>query len=370
MTAACHRIKHDASAVPEDWQNKSDLAESLHRLASQLGQATLLSNLALVVVDCRMKAQQFEQAIAWTHRAKAPDDQPKALYQRACAHCHRGDFAQTAAALDSVLSLMTAKRFDWDKSTASAWGETKQSGDFNVNGASQALSDLNADLGAIGVRPFLVSGTLLGYARNGALLSHDKDVDVGVFGWEAQFDIAACLMRNRRFRVSTRNLLGQRAYCVPAIHNASGITIDIFFYQPDGDKLVTGVNHDFGYIQEFEFSRFDLQKIDFLETGFYAPDDIDKNLAENFGDWRIPDRNYISHLESPSTRKVGGDVYMIVVRTSLLSALIGKNLEKAARAFKIAVRHAHSPLQLGADLLQQMDESCGFSTLQQVAVEA
>ena len=148
------------------------------------------------------------------------------------------------------------------------------------------------------------------------------------------------------------------------------ITIDIFFYQPDGDKLVTGVNHDFGYMQEFEFSRFDLQKIDFLETGFYAPDDIDKNLAENFGDWRIPDRNYISHLESPSTRKVGGDVYMIVARTSLLSALIAKNFEKAARAFKIAVRHADGPCRLGAELLQQLDESCGFAASQQVAVEA
>ena len=59
-----------------------------------------------------------------------------------------------------------------------------------------------------------------------------------------------------------------------------------------------------------------------------------------------------------------------LVRRGTRWSMIGKNLEKAARAFKIAVRHAHSPLQLGADLLQQMDESCGFSTLQQVAVEA
>ena len=35
----------------------------------------------------------------------------------------------------------------------------------------------------------MVSGTLLGYARTGSVLSHDKDMDVGLFGWEEQFEI-------------------------------------------------------------------------------------------------------------------------------------------------------------------------------------
>ena len=34
----------------------------------------------------------------------------------------------------------------------------------------------------LGVTPFLVGGVCLGLVRNGALLKHDKDIDIGVMG--------------------------------------------------------------------------------------------------------------------------------------------------------------------------------------------
>src|SRR5690606_37477131 len=46
--------------------------------------------------------------------------------------------------------------------------------------ARQALLDLRSDLSRADVKFFLVSGTLLGCVREGNILGHDKDIDVGV----------------------------------------------------------------------------------------------------------------------------------------------------------------------------------------------
>ena len=58
----------------------------------------------------------------------------------------------------------------------------------------------------------------------------------------------------------------------------------------------------------------ELKEVSFLGIDFYVPDDVEKNLAENFGNWRQSDPEYISHLQSPSTVDVGGLVYQIVGR--------------------------------------------------------
>jgi len=202
---------------------------------------------------------------------------------------------------------------------------------------------------------------LLGYARNGSLLSHDKDVDVGVMGWESQFDVAATLLQSKLFRVPLKYLKGKSCYFLPIIHQNTDVNIDIFFYRSQGDKLVTGVNHSFGYLQEFSFSKFDLQKIKFLGTDFYAPENIELNLRENFGNWRIPDKNYISHLESPSTIDVGGQVYMIVARINLLAAMISKDRIKAHRAFNLATTKARPGNAINPDLVARLFKVCQFS---------
>src|SRR5262249_38317701 len=49
-----------------------------------------------------------------------------------------------------------------------------------VKDGSLALSQLKEELDKLGVEFFLVSGTFLGCEREGSLLGHDKDIDVGV----------------------------------------------------------------------------------------------------------------------------------------------------------------------------------------------
>jgi hypothetical protein len=67
----------------------------------------------------------------------------------------------------------------------------------------------------------------------------------------------------------------------------------------------------------------------------YVPDDFEKNLEENFGNWKHPDKGYISHLESPSTMKSDGYGYQITLRMHILGAIKSKDTEKLMRIEKI-----------------------------------
>lgn len=324
--------------------------------------AGVRSKLALALADSHFWGKKFPESIQWALRVDSAEDVITARFLIAQCHCHVGDLQASIAELDRILWQMTAKPHDWHDATA---GSSKPKGERAfAERASKALTDLQATLDPLHKKAFLVSGTLLGYARNGAPLSHDKDVDVGIIGWEDQFDIVDALVKSGLFIVDFRGLRGHRAYCIGVDHKATGVCVDLFFYHAVGEQLITGVNHDFGYLQKFAFSKFDLQEIDFLGGTFHAPGDIDRNLTENFGNWRIPDPDYISHMESPSTMDVGGAVHMIVARLHLISAMNRKKFIKGRRAFEFFKAHSASPAAMRADLLERVDRSCLFSAEQ------
>jgi phosphorylcholine metabolism protein LicD len=201
--------------------------------------------------------------------------------------------------------------------------------------ASKALKDLAIISSKKNIPFFLVSGTLLGYAREGKLLSHDKDIDIGILGWENQFELSLAVKQSGIFSLEVDFLKGKKTYFIPIKHIATGIWIDIFVYHEQNDHLVTGVDFFFGHQQTFEFTKFDLKEIDFLGVKMYAPSNIEKNLDENFGNWKIPDKGYISHLESPSTMNKHSVDYQITTRMQVLAAIKSKDILKLRRIEKI-----------------------------------
>ena len=97
--------------------------------------------------------------------------------------------------------------------------------------------------------------------------------------------------------------------------------IDIFVYHPQDEHLVTGVDFFFGYRQTFAFTPFQLKDVEFLGVDMKIPANAELNLTENYGEWRSPDPDYLSHLESPSTMNKGALPYMLTARLSALSAI-------------------------------------------------
>lgn len=195
---------------------------------------------------------------------------------------------------------------------------------FNILAAEDALIDINNHLKNKGLKPFLISGTLLGYARQGALLAHDKDVDIGIIGWENQFTIAEALLEAGHYKLDLTQLTGHNRFLMSAQDLKNGMAIDIFLFHEKDDHFLHGIDFDMDFTQNFKFSKFELKEIDFLDGKFYAPVNIDQNLKENYGDWKTPAPSYVVTVESPAlcnTPKTGGILIYLEVLITIVKGM-------------------------------------------------
>jgi hypothetical protein len=292
----------------------------------KVGERELVGSLRQLQASALEMDGKYLQAIELlnSHQNQGPNKSSPLLDLARC-HCKNGDLKESLAILDQTL-LMIDKLAHLDTSTIDMEQQKKieadQPGKFNVQGASAALKDLNQILTAKNMKVFLVSGTLLGYARDGQLMAHDKDIDVGIIGWESQFDMCMALQESGLYTVGAEFLQGHQSYYIPIQHNLTGAWIDVFIYHQEGDKLVTGVDFFYGYRQRFAFTPFELDEVEFLGARMYVPRNIDLNLTENYGDWKTPDKSYISHLESPSTMNKGGLEFMMTARLTAINAVL------------------------------------------------
>lgn len=318
------------------------------------------SHLALRACHVFLKTGNYPAAIKAANQASDGLHQIEGSYNAAQAYCYLNEFPQAIQSLDQCLELLI-------KNPDSINIEETQaaSKDFDIEAAGKALADLQDILSGIGKRAFLLSGTLLGYAREGQLLAHDKDIDVCIIGWEDQFNILDAIQKSGLFWINFKKLKGQNCYCIPIAHLQHHITIDLFFGHPENGKLITGIDHDFGYLQKFAFTPFELQEIDFLGKKFFAPSDIDRNLTENFGDWRHPDPGYLSHLESPAIVDPGGLIYQVITRTQAIASLTKKKTAKLERVIAIMRRYQHMPGGIKDELLDQLEKASNMLDVEQ-----
>jgi hypothetical protein len=317
------------------------IRDQLPRHAATLGRVR--SSLALSASHAFALAGCHQQVLDTAPMADTQDDRYYGQYEMARALCRMQRMPECIARLDDLVVSMSRYHREHGIPVAGALPPSVQGPVFDVAQASQALVELQDLLHGVGQKAFLVSGTLLGYAREGRLLAHDKDIDVGIVGWEDQFDVASALLQSGRFEVNLARLNGARSYHLPVLHKATRVHIDIFIYHPENGKWVTGVESDFGYLQKFAFSPFGLKSVSFLGIDFYVPDDVEKKLEENFGNWRAPDPCYISHLESPSTVDVGGMAYQVVARLRALEAMASGNGNKLSRVVTLMERLGDFP---------------------------
>lgn len=289
------------------------------------------STLSLCASDCFYRAKEYALTLEAAKLASAPEDRARAAYETARVHCHLDDIPSTLKQLDNMIALMGLDSVDFERQPPK---------EFVTADAAHALVDLQNALSEVGQKAFLVSGTLLGFAREGKILDHDKDLDLGVIGVENQFDVAQALLQSGRFRIDMRGLREyNKTYHLKIYHLDARVSIDIFIYHPEGGKLVTGVQSDFGYLQKFAFTPFELKTVSFMGIDFFVPKDMDLKLTENFGEWRHSDPDYISHLQSPSTVDVGGPIFQVVGRLRALEAIRDQKPERLARVIDIMALH-------------------------------
>jgi len=192
---------------------------------------------------------------------------------------------------------------------------------FNIGHAVDTLQTVSRALRAKGLQPFLMSGTLLGYERNRSLLPHDKDLDLGLIGWENQFAVVQVLLELGHFQVDLSELTGNKRYLLSALDIRNGISVDFFLFHDHGDHFRHGIDFEYGYTENFRFSKFHLEEVEFLGEPYWVPSNIDLNLTENYGDWKTPEKNYVVTVEAPAIMEQGGLIHRLTAQLELIKTI-------------------------------------------------
>lgn len=180
--------------------------------------------------------------------------------------------------------------------------------------ADEAILALHDALQALGVPFFLTFGTLLGVIRDGRLLDHDKDMDIGLF-----FDVPRKKLLDdlKPFGFLPDSNLGTVQDDDPLFNYSvakkdNNIAIDFFFFKEEGDKLVTGIDFPNCPLR-WAFPRFDLSKRTWLGKTWFVPNPPGTFLESVYGKtWTIPDP-YFDTLLSGKNRNKAADGYITCV---------------------------------------------------------
>lgn len=181
---------------------------------------------------------------------------------------------------------------------------------FNDRDAAIALSTIKNCLDKHEIPFFLISGTLLGCIRENKLLSHDKDIDIGVWDTHTVEQLKQ-IIRNSGFFY----ILPIYSQDILVIRHVNGVSIDIFIhYKSQNDYWHAGRKCS------WHNSPFELSEYFFLGNSYLIPANYELYLSENYGDnWRVPQINFDSALDTPNMKILSHIEFVIYLYKKILS---------------------------------------------------
>lgn len=245
-----------------------------------------------ILEDCALK---FSRKKVWIYLANLVDSPEE--YYKFCQHLERVQqntpflknddqiYQKVNAALRAGLDDTALKLCQTIKKV-----QKKKTNTFSDSLAIQALNDLRLVLEKHNIPFFLISGTLLGCIREGKLLGHDKDVDVGVWDKYSYEQLACILGQSGYFYI-----VPTRTKHFVMLRHVNGTMIDVFIhYREENDYWHAGVKI------KWHNSPFELIEKYFLGNNYFIPKDYDLYLTENYGDWKIPKTDFNSAFDTPN----------------------------------------------------------------------
>lgn len=149
-----------------------------------------------------------------------------------------------------------------------------------------------------GIRPFLAFGTLLGKEREAGFMAHDGDLDMGILTTEGDAGRVQPLLERAGFSMEVSE--GPHWPCRLKLSCKEGVPIDIVFFHPDGDHLLT-YGSFIGHRLIRKRTLFGLKEDLFLNTRVWVPDPPSTFLDENYGTWQQPVDFYHYNISSRLT---------------------------------------------------------------------
>lgn len=175
--------------------------------------------------------------------------------------------------------------------------------------AHEAMHTIQHHGEVAGAKLFLVSGTLLGPYREGALLTHDYDLDFGVFSDDAALErFARQICSDPRFELQkkfsiTNELAAYNEYFsgragAPLKYSLlyrGNVTIDVFVHIRHNGTIYHGTDRNIWLNSSFDLKPWKLNGISYL-----IPSEPECYLEENYGDWRLPVFDYHCATDTPN----------------------------------------------------------------------
>ena len=152
--------------------------------------------------------------------------------------------------------------------------------------------------------------------REGKILSHDYDIDIGVFEEDIKCDIAKLICKEGVFCIHEFNTPG-----IFKVKHINGILIDIFIHYREGKKV-----YHLGAKNKWSNTNFKLQKYKFLDSEYYGALDYELYLSENYGnDWKVSKKDFNSILDTPNIEITDSKGYVVHLYKLLYSGYNNKS---------------------------------------------
>ncbi len=234
---------------------------------------------------------------------------------------------------------------------------------FVVCDGELALKDLKDILLSISVPFFLLWGTLLGVVRDGELIAHDKDLDVGI-NWDVDRQkVFKALLASNKFALLENTVSSPNTrWCIGVYHKETNIVVDLFFFKSKAKYSYCGIDKA-GELNKPILSKvpkFDISYMQWKDEKWPVPANPEGFLTDVYGDdWHKPDPNFDTLIsnncmlpESKSARRYAG-------YARLFDRLAEKNWSKA-KGYCIQLNNLKKERFLN-DLMLWIDEQSNIS---------
>ncbi len=201
---------------------------------------------------------------------------------------------------------------------------------MEVQEASSVLLELHSLLGQNNIPFFLAYGTLLGIYRDAELLPHDKDLDVGL-DWNCSRDeLIRVLSQSGRYWIDPKSANPQTYHFnFGVVEKRRGISIDFFFFKPDGAYLLSGFHHLPNPLL-WRFNKFELKDIKYKNQVFKIPAHPETYLIDIYGpNWHVPDPYFDSLVSGYNLTEESKPLSLIYAYSRLFDYLMEQNWKKA-----------------------------------------
>lgn len=281
--------KHTAEKLP--FVGIKKLEEVLERFPDHLPSLLELGKIHLKPGNTKAANPFFRKALEIAPQNPSCHISMGSLSQR------KGDLPLAVESYRKAIELQLKHPIDDD--------EIEKKDDFKIEEAEKLLWETLKLFTDNGLHVFMAFGSLLGIVRNGGLLLHDKDVDVGLP--QSEMDRALRLLQHHGWQSVNGAHISPRA----VVHQKTGFTMDLFGFIIDEKSkkalcigaAMAGLPKEWNML--WEFDRIELEKTSNPrgEGSIWSLKNPEVWLESIYGkEWKIPDKNFDTMVSAKNLR--------------------------------------------------------------------